>query len=91
MRSYEIQLIRINSINSAQFNFSYFQKHVREKGYSWDMAKGFDTSLPVSRFISMDELKTPENVRLWLKVNGEMRQDANTSSLIYSVRKMANF
>lgn len=57
----------------------------RAKGQPWTLAKGFDTSTPVSRFITPDEITDPHNVDLWLKVNGEKKQCGNTKDLIFNV------
>ncbi|CAD6996344.1 acylpyruvase FAHD1, mitochondrial [Ceratitis capitata] len=57
----------------------------RKNGHPWSLGKGFDTSTPVSGFISTNEIKDPHNVPLWLKVNGELRQQGNTADLIFKV------
>ncbi|XP_017469940.1 PREDICTED: acylpyruvase FAHD1, mitochondrial [Rhagoletis zephyria] len=57
----------------------------RKNGHPWSLGKGFDTSTPVSRFISCDEIKDPHSLPLWLKVNGELRQQGNTQDLIFKV------
>ncbi len=49
------------------------------------MAKCFDTSCPVSNFISKDSIKDPQNVDLVCKVNGNVRQNDNTSKMITSI------
>ena len=61
------------------------QGKLKSKGLPWTLAKGFDTSCPVSDFIPMDKIPDPQNVDLWLKVNGQMRQDANTKDMIFSI------
>lgn len=45
-----------------------FQEEAKRKGNPWALAKGFDTALPVSRFIPKEELADPTAVRLWCKV-----------------------
>lgn len=59
----------------------------RSKGFPWSLGKGFDTSTPVSRFVSLDELKNPEDVRIWCKVNGVMKQDNSTKDLVFTVSR----
>ena len=54
------------------------QNKAKKLGQPWTLAKGFDTALPVSRFISKTEIPQPDNVHLWLKVDGELKQDGNT-------------
>lgn len=58
----------------------------REKGFPWDLGKGFDTSTPISRFISMQELPNPHDIQLTCKVNGQLRQSQSTADLLFTVR-----
>ena len=55
------------------------------------MAKMFDTSLPVSAFIPTSSIPDPHDVKLWCKVNGEMRQDGNTKDMIFNVPTLISF
>lgn len=57
----------------------------RPKGLPWCLGKAFDTSTPVSRFISPEELGDPNDVRVWCKVNEQMKQDDSTRNLIFTV------
>lgn len=54
-------------------------------GLPWSIAKGFDTSCPVSDFIPLDNIPDPQNIDLWLKVNGQMRQNGNTKDMIFKI------
>lgn len=57
-----------------------------ERGGTWDKGKGCDTFAPMGPILTTkDEIPDINNVRLWLKVNGEMFQDGNTSNLIFDV------
>lgn len=47
------------------------------------MAKGFDTFCPVSAYLSKNAILDHQNVDLWLKVNGELRQKGNTRDMIF--------
>ncbi len=49
----------------------------------WTRAKGFDTFCPVGPFIETDF--NPKNARVVCRVNGEIRQDASTSQMIFDV------
>lgn len=55
------------------------------------MGKGFDTSCPVSRFITLNDIKDPHNVELWCKVNGKLRQKANTEDLLFTVPQIISY
>ncbi|XP_055605393.1 acylpyruvase FAHD1, mitochondrial isoform X1 [Uranotaenia lowii] len=63
----------------------------RPKGLPWCLGKGFDTSTPVSRLISAEELGDPANVRVWCKVNEQMKQDDSTKNLIFSIPELIAF
>lgn len=68
-----------------------FQDEAKKKGQPWSLAKGFDTSCPVSDFIEKDKLAKPDSVRLWLKVNNVIKQDGNTSDMIFSIPYLISF
>lgn len=59
--------------------------------YPWALAKGFDTATPVSEFIPKSAITDPNNVKLWLKVDGEMKQDGNTQDMIYKIPHLISF
>lgn len=57
-----------------------------ERGGTWDKGKGCDTFAPMGPVMTTkDEVPDINNVRLWLKVNGKVYQDGNTSNLIFNV------
>ncbi|KAL4231605.1 Acylpyruvase fahd1 [Mactra antiquata] len=68
-----------------------FQDEAKKKGQPWSLAKGFDTSCPVSNFIDKDTLSDPSNVRLWLKVNNAIKQDGSTSDMIFSIPYLISY
>ncbi|MCU1677363.1 MAG: fumarylacetoacetate hydrolase family protein [Frankiales bacterium] len=58
----------------------------------WTRAKGFDTSCPYGPWITTaDEVGDPEDLRLQTWVNGELRQDARTNDLIFSIPELVTF
>jgi acylpyruvate hydrolase len=63
-------------------------KEAKEKGLPWDQAKGYDTFSPVSEFLPVEKVKDPQNLDLWLKINGKMVQQSNTKFMIHSVAKL---
>jgi fumarylpyruvate hydrolase len=60
------------------------QAEAKQCGAPWDVAKAFDHSAPISALKSAAACD-PARARIWLSVNGEMRQDANTGSMIWSI------
>lgn len=61
------------------------QAEAKKAGSPWDTAKGFDHSAPVGALTPAAASGDVANARIWLKVNGETRQDANTSDMIWSI------
>jgi acylpyruvate hydrolase len=58
----------------------------------WARAKGFDTSCPWGPWITTkDEVPDPRGLRLTTHVNGESRQDASTSQLIFGPEDLIPF
>lgn len=68
-----------------------FQDEAKKKGQPWSLAKGFDTSCPVSNLIDKEKISNPENVRLWLKVNDALKQDGTTSDMIFSIPYLISY
>lgn len=60
----------------------------RPKGLPWCLGKGFDTSTPVSRLVTQEELGDPNDVRVWCKVNDQLKQDDRTSNLIFTISEL---
>lgn len=57
-----------------------------ERGGQWVKGKSCDTFAPIGPFlVTKDEIEDVNNLRLWLKVNDEMKQDGNTSDFIFNI------
>ncbi|MEN9019084.1 MAG: ureidoglycolate lyase [Verrucomicrobiaceae bacterium] len=57
-----------------------------ERGGQWVKGKSCDTFAPLGPFIATkDEIADVHKLRLWLKVDDELRQDSNTNDLIFDV------
>jgi 2-keto-4-pentenoate hydratase/2-oxohepta-3-ene-1,7-dioic acid hydratase in catechol pathway len=57
-----------------------------ERGGQWVKGKSADTFAPLGPWLATaDEITDPHNLRLWLKVNGETKQDGNSSNLIFKI------
>ncbi|VVE71189.1 2-hydroxyhepta-2,4-diene-1,7-dioate isomerase [Pandoraea captiosa] len=63
-----------------------------ERGGTWDKGKGFDTFGPVGPWlVTTDEIRDPQQLGLWLDVNGVRRQTGNTSTMIFSVAYLVHY
>lgn len=60
------------------------QLEARDKGRPWDTGKAFDQSAPITAIRPAAEGHV-EKGRIWLKVNGEFRQQGDVADLIWSV------
>jgi 2-keto-4-pentenoate hydratase/2-oxohepta-3-ene-1,7-dioic acid hydratase in catechol pathway len=57
-----------------------------ERNGTWDKGKGCDTFAPMGPYlVTPDEIGDINNLRLWLKVNGETMQDGTTANLIFNI------
>lgn len=61
------------------------QQEAKDMGRPWDWGKAFDHSAPISPIVPIQQVPSVETGRIWLAVNGEMRQDADLSELIWPV------
>ena len=60
----------------------------RKMGRPWDTGKGFDHSAPIGELRPASEIGHPDTGRIWLDVNGERRQEADISQLIWNVAEV---
>ncbi|CAO3646834.1 unnamed protein product [Mucor hiemalis] len=61
------------------------QLEAKKKSLPWTASKGFDTFTPISDFIPKERITDPANVNIWIKVDGEFRQNGNTKDMIFSI------
>ena len=61
------------------------QDEAKKKGLPWTIAKGFDTFMPISNVIPKARIPNPQNVKLWLSINDEMRQDDSTELMLFRI------
>lgn len=63
-----------------------------ERSGQWVKGKSCDTFAPLGPFLATrDEVQDVDNLRLWLKLNGEIRQDGTTANLIYKVPFLVSY
>ncbi len=63
----------------------HIQDKLKKAGHPWLLAKGFDTSCPISDFIPKSQVADVNNLNLVLKVNDAIKQNGNTSDMIYKL------
>jgi acylpyruvate hydrolase len=67
------------------------QNETKKTGQPWTIAKGFDTSAPVSPIIPAQEIPDPHALEICCTVNGIMRQKSSTEKMIFKTGKIIEF
>jgi 2,4-diketo-3-deoxy-L-fuconate hydrolase len=63
-----------------------------ERGGQWVKGKSADTFAPMGPFLATcDEVPEPGRLGMWLKVNGEFRQNSNTAEMIFDVPTIVSY
>lgn len=63
-----------------------------ERGGTWDKGKGCDTFGPTGPWmVTADEIADPQNLKMWLDVDGKRFQDGSTRTMIFSVRQVVAY
>ena len=64
----------------------------KERGGQWNKGKSHDGFCPAGpELVPAAEISDPQNLKIWSKVNGEIRQDSNTSDMIFSVKTVISY
>jgi fumarylpyruvate hydrolase len=64
------------------------QADAKQHGRPWDIAKGFDASAPISAIHRVADCGHVRSGRIWLEVNGQLRQQADLRDMIWSVEEI---
>ncbi len=64
------------------------QSEAKKKGLPWTVAKGFDTSAPLSEFVPSASVSDPHRLQVELSVNGTVRQKGSTSDFIFTLDQL---
>ena len=63
-----------------------------ERGGQWVKGKSCDTFAPIGPFLATaDEVADPQNLNLWLKLNGKTIQNSSTAQMIFGVKKLVSY
>lgn len=66
------------------------QVEARKKGRPWDWGKGFDDSAVISPIRRAEDIGHPASGRIWLAVNGHIKQDQDLGDLIWNVEEIVS-
>ncbi len=61
------------------------QADAKKRGLPWSVAKGFDTSAPLSAPVRREQVGDPHALTIDLRVNGSVRQSSNTGHMIMRI------
>jgi len=64
------------------------QAKAKEKSHPWDMSKGFDQSAVSGAICPVAASGHPASGRIWLNVNGELRQEGDLSDMMWKVAEI---
>lgn len=63
-----------------------------ERGGQWVKGKSCDTFAPLGPYlVTKDEIKDPNNLNLWLTVNGKKLQDGNSNDFIFNIQEVVSY
>ena len=74
----------INDVSERAFQLERLGQWVKGKS-----APNFGPTGPW--LVTADEVPNPQDLQVWLKVNGETRQDSSTSDMIFSVAEIVSY
>ena len=68
------------------------REYLLERGGQWDKGKGCDTFGPVGPWlVTADEVPDPQNLDMWLEVNGKRYQSGNTRTMVFTVAELVSY
>jgi ureidoglycolate lyase len=74
----------INDVSEREFQI--------ERGGQWDKGKGCDTFGPTGPWlVTKDEVPDPQNLAMWLEVDGHRYQNGSTKTMIFNVPKLVSY
>ncbi|WP_340160854.1 fumarylacetoacetate hydrolase family protein [uncultured Hoeflea sp.] len=74
----------VNDVSEREFQI--------ERSGTWDKGKGCDTFGPIGPWlVTSDEIADPQNLKLWLEVDGHRFQDGTTSTMVFGVQHIVSY
>lgn len=85
--SYVSEQVAMNYVAGYVLHNDYSEREFQlERGGQWVKGKSADTFAPIGPWlVTKDEIPDPDNLRLWLSVNGNIMQDGNTKNMIFKI------
>ena len=74
----------INDVSEREFQI--------ERSGTWDKGKGCDTFGPIGPWlVTRDEVADPQDLKMWLEVDGHRCQDGTTSTMVFGVQHLVSY
>ena len=74
----------VNDVSEREFQI--------ERGGQWDKGKGCDTFAPIGPWlVTTDEIPDPQNLAMWLDVDGKRYQNGSTRTMIFDVKTIVSY
>ena len=91
--SYVSEEEAMNHIAGYVLHNDYSEREFQiERSGQWVKGKSCDTFAPLGPFIATkEEIKNPNNLKLWLKLNGEIKQSSNTSDFVFNIPILVSY
>ncbi|MDQ3559325.1 MAG: fumarylacetoacetate hydrolase family protein [Pseudomonadota bacterium] len=67
------------------------QGEAKKAGRPWEVGKAFEASAPIGPIVPAEEIGHPEHGAVWLRVNGEMRQEGDLNQLIWKIPEAISY
>ena len=68
------------------------REYQTERGGTWDKGKGCDTFGPTGPWlVTADEIADPQDLHMWLDIDGTRMQDGSTKTMIFGVKKLVSY
>lgn len=97
-----IRINRLGKHIDARFSHKYYdqltvgidftardlQSQLKSKGLPWEKSKAFDGSAAIGKWLHKNEFEDLNNLNFSLSINGERKQEGNTSQMLFSVDKL---
>jgi len=83
----------MNHVAGYALHNDYSERHWQlERGGQWVKGKSFDTFAPIGpTFVPKALVPDPQDLPLWLEVNGRRRQDSNTREMVFGVAELVAY
>jgi 2-keto-4-pentenoate hydratase/2-oxohepta-3-ene-1,7-dioic acid hydratase in catechol pathway len=82
--SYVAGYCTVNDVSEREYQL--------ERGGTWDKGKGCDTFGPIGPWlVTRDEVPNPQNLSMWLDLNGQRMQNGSTKTMIFGVAKLVSY